>query len=101
MEYVCRVGTPSGEVVERTFSAPDERSLRADLEQQGYYLLGVRRGLGLSLLRLRPRRVDPGLLLIFAQELAALLKASGNGRKGTPYSTVSNSSRTPSASSIE
>ena len=75
MEYVCRVGTPSGEVVERTFSASDERALRAELEQQGYYLLGIRRGLGLSLLRLRPRRVDPGLLLIFAQELAALLKA--------------------------
>ena len=75
MEYVCRVGTPSGEVVERIFSASDERALRAELEQQGYYLLGVRRGLGLSLLRLRPRRVDPGLLLIFAQELAALLKA--------------------------
>jgi type IV pilus assembly protein PilC len=75
MEYVCRVGTPSGEVVERIFSASDERTLRAELEQQGYYLLGVRRGLGLSLLRLRPRRVDPGLLLIFAQELAALLKA--------------------------
>ena len=75
MEYVCRIGTPSGEVVERTFSASDERALRAELEQQGYYLLGIRRGLGLSRLRLRPRRVDPGLLLIFAQELAALLKA--------------------------
>jgi type IV pilus assembly protein PilC len=75
MEYVCRIGTPSGEVVERTFSASDERALRAELEQQGYYLLGVRRGLGLSLLRLRPRRVNAGLLLIFAQELAALLKA--------------------------
>ncbi len=75
MEYVCRVGTPSGDVVERTFSAADERALRAEIEQQGYYLLGVRRGLGLSRLRLRPRRVDPQLLLIFAQELAALLKA--------------------------
>jgi type IV pilus assembly protein PilC len=75
MEYVCRVGTPSGEVVERTFSASDERSLRSDLEQQGYYLLAIRRGLGLSVLRLRPRRVNPALLLVFAQELAALLKA--------------------------
>jgi type IV pilus assembly protein PilC len=75
MEYVCRVGTPSGDVVERTFSAPDERALRAELEQRGYYLLGIRRGLGLSLLRLRPRRVNANLLLIFAQELAALLKA--------------------------
>jgi type IV pilus assembly protein PilC len=75
MDYVCRVGTPSGEVVERTISAPDERALRADLEQQGLYLLSMRRGLSLSFLRLRRRRVDPSLLLVFAQELAALLKA--------------------------
>lgn len=75
MEYVCRVGTPSGEVVERTFSASDERALRADLEQQGYYLLAIRRGLGASVMRLKPRRVNPNILLIFGQELAALLKA--------------------------
>jgi type IV pilus assembly protein PilC len=75
MEYVCRVGTASGEVVERTFSASDERALRADLAQQGLYLLSMRRGLSLSLLRLRKRRVNPSLLLVFAQELAALLKA--------------------------
>jgi type IV pilus assembly protein PilC len=75
MEYVCRVGTPSGEVVERRFEAPDERALRADLEQQGLYLLSQRRGFSLASLRVRRRRVDPGLLLIFAQELAALLKA--------------------------
>ena len=31
MDYVCKVGTPSGEVVEQTFSAPDEPSLRSDL----------------------------------------------------------------------
>ena len=35
MEYVCRVGTPSGEVVEQTFTAPDESSLRSELEQKG------------------------------------------------------------------
>jgi type IV pilus assembly protein PilC len=75
MEFVCKVGTPAGEVVERTFSASDERALRADLEQQGLYLFGIRRGLGLGGLRLRERRVRPDLLLIFCQELAALLKA--------------------------
>jgi type IV pilus assembly protein PilC len=75
MEYVCRVGTPSGEVVERRFEAPDERALRADLEQQGLYLLSQRRGFSLGSFRLRRRRVDPALLLVFAQELAALLKA--------------------------
>ena len=31
MEYVCRVGTPTGEVVEQTFTASDESALRADL----------------------------------------------------------------------
>jgi type IV pilus assembly protein PilC len=75
MEYVCRVGTPSGEVVERTVSAANERALRAELEQQGLYLLSMRRGLSLSLLRLRRQRVNPSLLHVFAQELAALLKA--------------------------
>jgi type IV pilus assembly protein PilC len=75
MEYVCRVGTPSGEVVERTVSAPDERSLRAGLEQEGLYLLAIRRRLSLSALRFRRRRVAPSLLLVFSQELAALLKA--------------------------
>ena len=75
MEYVCRVGTPSGDVVERGFSAPDERALRADLEQQGLYLLSIRRGLSLSGLRLRRPRVQPATLLVFSQELAALLKA--------------------------
>jgi type IV pilus assembly protein PilC len=75
MEYVCRVGTPSGEVVERRFEAPDERALRAELEQQGLYLLSQRRGLSLEALRVRRRRVDGALLLVFAQELAALLKA--------------------------
>jgi type IV pilus assembly protein PilC len=75
MEYVCKVGTPTGEVVERTFAAPDETALRTDLEQQGYYLFAIRRGFGLGRLRLRRPRVAPSLLLIFSQELAALLKA--------------------------
>ena len=75
MEYHCRVGTASGEVVERSFSATDEGALRADIEQQGLYLLSVRRGLSFAALRVRARRVEPSLLLVFSQELAALLKA--------------------------
>ncbi len=75
MEYVCKVGTPSGEVVERSFTAADETALRAELERQGLYVFGVRRGLGSSRLRLRNERVRNDVLLMFAQELAALLKA--------------------------
>jgi type IV pilus assembly protein PilC len=75
MEYVCKVGTPAGEVVEQTFSARDEASLRADLEQQGYYLFSIRRGLGFFALPMVRPKVRAEKLLIFAQELAALLKA--------------------------
>lgn len=75
MDYVCKVGTPSGEVVEQTFTAPDESALRNDLEQKGYYLFSVRRGLGLRDLGLRRPRVSTERLLLFSQELAALLKA--------------------------
>ncbi len=75
MEYVCRVGTPTGDVVERTFTAADEAALRAELEQQGYYLFGIKRGLSLESLHFRRPRVPTATLLLFAQEMAALLKA--------------------------
>ena len=73
MEYVCRVGTPTGEVVEQTFSAADEAALRTDLEQKGYYLFSVRRGLGLKDFGLRRPHVAPDLLLLFGQETAAAM----------------------------
>jgi len=75
MEYVCKIGMPSGEVVERTFVAPDETSLRSELEQKGYYLFSVRRGFVLKELGFGRPRVPTDLLLVFCQELAALLKA--------------------------
>ena len=75
MEYVCKVGTPTGEVLEQTFTAPDEAALRAELEQKGFYLFSVRRGLGLGGFSLRRARVPKDLLMLFGQELAALLKA--------------------------
>src|SRR5919198_484793 len=75
MEYVCKVGTPSGDVVEQTFSAADERALLAELEQRGCYLFSARRSFGLSGLRVRRQRVSSDVLMLFAQELAALLKA--------------------------
>lgn len=75
MEYVCKVGTPTGEIVERRFSAADEAALRSDLEQKGYYLFQVKRGFSLSDLRLGREAIPNDQLIIFGQELAALLKA--------------------------
>jgi type IV pilus assembly protein PilC len=75
MEYVCKVGTPGGDVVEQTFSAADETALRAELDQKGYYLFDIKRGLGLKSLGLKRDKVPNDLLMLFGQELAALLKA--------------------------
>ena len=75
MEYVCKIGTPTGEVLEQTFTAPDEAVLRAELEQKGFYLFSMRRALGLPGLQIRRPHVPQDLLMLFGQELAALLKA--------------------------
>ena len=75
MEYVGRIGMPTGEVVEQTFNAADETVLRADLEQKGYYVFSLRRTLSLKGFGVRKARVPTDLLLLFGQEMAALLKA--------------------------
>jgi len=74
VEYLCKVGMPSGEVVERTFSADDEAALRTDLEQKGFYIFAVRPQSAQEF-RFRRPRVKIDTLLMFCQELAALLKA--------------------------
>jgi type IV pilus assembly protein PilC len=73
MEYICRVGTPAGEIVERSFDAPNEEALKADLLRQGLFLFSHRKAS--SSFRLGSPRVKPEHLQLFGQELAALLKA--------------------------
>jgi type IV pilus assembly protein PilC len=75
MQYLCRVGTPSGEVIEQSFSASDETSLRADLEGKGFYIFAVRRPLTLKGLGVGREKVPAAVLMLFSQELAALLRA--------------------------
>lgn len=73
MEYICKVGTPAGEIVERSYDAPDVDSLKADLQRQGLFLFSCKsasRGRGLF-----APRVKLESLQLFGQELAALLKA--------------------------
>ena len=79
MEFVCHLGTPDGRVRRESRSAPDERALRAELDREGLALLGIERArsgrLRPAWLAPRPRRVKLPDLLVFNQELAALLKA--------------------------
>ena len=82
MQFICRVGTPDGRVLEEVFTASDEMALRSDLGKRGYHLFEVKRrgaapSLGVpALLRGGRRgRIPAGEFVVFNQELAALLKA--------------------------
>ena len=73
MEYICKVGTPAGEIVERRFDAPNDDALKADLARQGLYLFSHKKAsAGFSF---TSPRVKAENLQLFGQELAALLKA--------------------------
>jgi type IV pilus assembly protein PilC len=79
MEFVCHVGTAEGRVLKQVRSAPSEAALRSELEREGLELIGLERRLatlrqprGLGFGR---RRVPLRLLLVFTQELGALLRA--------------------------
>lgn len=78
MQFVCRVGTPDGRVLEEVITASDESSLRSDLSKRGYHLFEVRRrGVARKLpgRSLGRRRIPDQEFLVFNQELASLLKA--------------------------
>jgi len=79
LEFVCHVGTAEGRVLRQVRRAPDERSLRAELEREGLQLVAVERGLVAAARPAaggwRRRRVALPELVVFSQELAALLRA--------------------------
>lgn len=79
-QFLCKVGTSSGEIVERTYTAADESALRAQLGGEDLLLLSLRRqGILGSLLpqfaRGRRKRLPAKEFLVFNQELLALVKA--------------------------
>ena len=80
MQFVCKLGTPEGQVIEEVVEASNETALKQDLSSRGYHLFEIRRrGLAGSL-RLpswggRSQRISPRDLMIFNQELAALLRS--------------------------
>jgi len=78
MEFRCRLGTPSGEIVEGVYVAESEARLRHEFEEKGLYVLAIQRAgrAALGSFKLPQRtRVSTREFLIFNQELATLLKA--------------------------
>jgi type IV pilus assembly protein PilC len=80
MQFVCRIGTPEGQVFEQIRQASNEAALRGELERGGFHIFNVRRRgvlgrLSLPSLQGRSKRIPSRSLLIFNQELSALLRA--------------------------
>ncbi|MFN0123167.1 MAG: type II secretion system F family protein [Blastocatellia bacterium] len=78
-EFICRLGTPAGEIVTRTVEGQSEDELRSRLETEGYRIFTVRATglaaglrLGTGKRRLKVKMDD---FLLFNQQLAALLHA--------------------------
>jgi type IV pilus assembly protein PilC len=80
MQFICRLGTPEGEILEEVHEASDERALREELAKKGVHLFEVRaKGvlgrLRIPSLRRANQRLPPRELMIFNQELAALIRS--------------------------
>ena len=76
MEFRCRLGTSSGEIIEGVYVAQSEGALRRELEGKGLHVLSLRPRLGWAGLSFGGRRrITRHEFLVFNQELATLLKA--------------------------
>jgi type IV pilus assembly protein PilC len=79
-EFICRLGTPSGEVLTRVVEATAAGEAKARLEGEGFRVFAVsnaEKGLS-SMLRggsAKKSRVKAGDFLLFNQQLSALLRA--------------------------
>ena len=76
-EFILRVGTPEGEVVERQVSAASLLAAQDEMRRQGLHVFGVRRG-AIRVRDLIPkmgRAVSTEQFLLFNQELLALVRA--------------------------
>jgi type IV pilus assembly protein PilC len=76
-EYVCRIGTGTGQVINQTHEAASEGELRTRLASQGYYVFSVKPKSILAMRVGSPRRgkIREDDLLIFNQQFVTLSKS--------------------------
>ena len=78
-DFVCKVGTPNGQIIERTYSAASEDVLRQDFGEKDYLVFSIRRKAAaaalLDMSGFRRKRVSGKEFLVFNQELASLITA--------------------------
>ena len=79
-EFICRLGTPSGEIVTRVVEALGAGEAKNQLEREGFKVFKVasaEKGLSavLPIGTSKKNRVKQGDFLLFNQQLSALLRA--------------------------
>ncbi|HKN57962.1 MAG TPA: type II secretion system F family protein [Gemmatimonadaceae bacterium] len=76
-EFIIRVGTPDGQIVERHIEASTARAAEDELRQQGLHIFAAKRGtMALRDFLPRPKKgVSTERFLLFNQELLALVRA--------------------------
>ena len=76
MEFRCRLGTTSGDIIEGIYVAQSEAALRRELEDKGLHVLSLKARAGFGGFSIgQPRKIRRHEFLVFNQELATLLKA--------------------------
>lgn len=79
-EYICKLGTPAGEIVTRTVEGMTEQELRLRLQSEGYRIFSVQNSGVVNGVRVggaggRHIKIKLDDFLLFNQQLAALLHA--------------------------
>jgi type IV pilus assembly protein PilC len=76
MEYRCRLGTTTGEIIEGVYVAQSEAALRRELEDKGMHVLSLKPRLAFGSLSFgKGSKITRHEFLVFNQEMATLLKA--------------------------
>ena len=78
MQFLCRLGTPEGAVIEEVHHGSDAEGVRQELQRKGFHVFEVKPRLALAMAlprRGRRSKLPMQQFLIFNQELAALLAA--------------------------
>jgi type IV pilus assembly protein PilC len=75
--YSCKLGFSDGKIAEKEFEAANQEMLRQSLEEQGFFVIGIKKKPFQFLLEkgMVRHKVDNKDLLTFNQELLVLLKA--------------------------
>ncbi len=78
-EFYCKLGTSSGDIIEKVYVSTDIFSLKKELIQQGYHIFEIKRKLSLLVIKEiffpSAKRIKLRNFLIFNQQLSSLIKA--------------------------